>query len=248
MKQWNYPRIAAHRGGGKLAPENTLVAIDTGARYGHKMIEFDVKLSKDGQPFLLHDDTLERTSNGWGVAGELTWQQLSGVDAGSWFGSEFKGERPALLSEVAERCRRYGMQANIEIKPTTGTDDETGTAVALAARTLWQDMPAPLLSSFEIPALAAAQRAVPELPRGLLLDEWRDDWRELTRELECVALHLNHRLLTPERIAAIKEEGLRILAYTVNKPARAQTLLDLGVDIICTDRIDVIGPDFANEG
>lgn len=247
MKQWNYPRIAAHRGGGKLAPENTLAAIDTGARYGHKMIEFDVKLSKDGQPFLLHDDTLERTSNGWGVAGELTWQQLSGVDAGSWFGREFTGERPALLSEVAERCRRYGMLANIEIKPTTGTDEETGAAVALAARELWQGMAAPLLSSFEIPALAAAQRAAPELPRGLLLDEWREDWRELTRELECVALHLNHRLLTPERIAAIKGEGLRILVYTVNKPDRARELLALGVDIICTDRIDEIGPDFASE-
>lgn len=68
MSNWPYPRIVAHRGGGKLAPENTLAAIDVGARYGHTMIEFDAKLSKDGQIFLLHDDNLERTSNGWGVA------------------------------------------------------------------------------------------------------------------------------------------------------------------------------------
>ena len=69
MSNWPYPRIVAHRGGGKLAPENTLAAIDVGAKYGHKMIEFDAKLSKDGEIFLLHDDNLERTSNGWGVAG-----------------------------------------------------------------------------------------------------------------------------------------------------------------------------------
>ncbi|WP_032323381.1 glycerophosphodiester phosphodiesterase family protein, partial [Shigella flexneri] len=69
MSNWPYPRIVAHRGGGKLAPENTLAAIDVGAKYGHKMIEFDAKLSKDGEIFLLHDDNLERTSNGWGAAG-----------------------------------------------------------------------------------------------------------------------------------------------------------------------------------
>ena len=67
MSNWPYPHIVAHRGGGKLAPENTLAAIDAGARYGHTMIEFDAKLSKDGEIFLLHDDNLERTSNGWGV-------------------------------------------------------------------------------------------------------------------------------------------------------------------------------------
>lgn len=244
VKQWNYARIAAHRGGGKLAPENTLAAIDIGARLGHKMIEFDVKLSKDGQPFLLHDDTLERTSNGWGVAGRLTWQQLSGVDAGSWFSRAFTGEPLALLTQVAQRCRRYAMQANVEIKPTTGLDDETGRVVALAVRELWQDLDTPLLSSFEPAALAAAKRVAPELPRGLLLDTWRDDWYAQVQMLDCVSLHLNHRLLTQTRVKDIKDKGLRILAYTVNTPHRAQELLDMGVDTLCTDRIDIIGPDF----
>ena len=82
MSNWPYPHVVAHRGGGKLAPENTLAAIDVGARYGHTMIEFDAKLSKDGEIFLLHDDNLERTSNGWGVAGELPWRDLLKVDAG----------------------------------------------------------------------------------------------------------------------------------------------------------------------
>ncbi|HCA0810565.1 TPA: glycerophosphodiester phosphodiesterase, partial [Raoultella ornithinolytica] len=152
MSHWPYPHIVAHRGGGKLAPENTLAAIDVGARFGHTMIEFDAKLSKDGQIFLLHDDNLERTSNGWGVAGELAWSELLKADAGSWYSHEFKGEPLPLLAEVAERCRQHGMMANIEIKPTTGTGPLTGKAVALAARELWQGMTPPLLSSFDIDA------------------------------------------------------------------------------------------------
>lgn len=244
MSNWPYPKIVAHRGGGKLAPENTLAAIDVGARLGHTMIEFDAKLSKDGQIFLLHDDTLERTSNGWGVAGRLAWDELLKVDAGGWFSGEFKGEKLPLLSEVAQRCRQYGMMANIEIKPTTGTEAETGKTVALAARDLWQDLTAPLLSSFSIEALDAAQQAAPQLPRGLLLDEWRDDWRALAARLGCVSLHLNHRLLDEARVAQIKSAGLRILVYTVNAPERAALLLSWGVDSICTDRIDLIGADF----
>ena len=219
-------------------------AIDVGARYGHTMIEFDAKLSKDGEIFLLHDDNLERTSNGWGVAGELPWRDLLKVDAGSWYSGEFKGEPLPLLAEVADRCRQHGMMANIEIKPTTGTGTLTGKVIALAARELWGGMTAPLLSSFEIDALEAAQAAVPELPRGLLLDEWREDWRELTTRLGCVSIHLNHRLLDEARVKMLKDAGLHILVYTVNKPQRAAELLRWGVDSICTDAIDLIGPNF----
>ncbi|SQB36868.1 cytoplasmic glycerophosphodiester phosphodiesterase [Citrobacter koseri] len=228
MSNWPYPHIVAHRGGGKLAPENTLAAIDVGARCGHTMIEFDVKLSKDGEIFLLHDDNLERTSNGWGVAGEVNWQDLLRVDAGSWFSGKFKGEPLPLLSQVAERCREHGMMANIEIKPTIGTGPLTGRVVALAARELWSGMTAPLLSSFEIDALEAAQKAAPELPRGLLLDDWRDDWHTLTTRLGCVSVHLNHKLLDEARVKVLKAAGLRILVYTVNKPQRAAELLRLG--------------------
>lgn len=242
-KNWPYPTIVAHRGGGSLAPENTLAAIDVGARHGHTMIEFDAKLSQDGQIFLLHDDTLERTSNGWGVAGDLPWEKLIQLDAGDWYSTAFRGERLPLLSEVAARCAQYGMAANIEIKPTSGTETPTGRAIALAARLLWQgQVIPPLLSSFSFEALAAAQQAAPELPRGLLLDKWDDNWQAMTRELDCVSLHINHKQLTAERVALLKAAGLRILVYTVNQPARAQELLNWGVDCVCTDCIDLIYP------
>ena len=246
-EKWPYPTIVAHRGGGSLAPENTLAAIDTGARLGQKMIEVDAKLSADGLLFLLHDDTLERTSNGHGIAGSLNWDALSGLDAGSWFGESFAGEPLPLLSDVAARCAQHQLAINIEIKPTTGSEAETGREVALAARELWRDQsPPPLLSSFSITALAAALRAAPELPRGLLLDEWDENWLKLSRQLGCSALHLNQEVLTEDRVSKITEAGLHILAYTVNSPYRARALLSWGVDSICTDRIDLIDADFAH--
>lgn len=244
-KAWPYPKIVAHRGGGKLAPENTLAGIDAGARLGHKMIEFDVKLSQDGELFLLHDDTLDRTSNGWGIAGDLPWEKLVQLDVGGWYGRRFADERLPLLSQVAARCAEYQMLANIEIKPTTGREAETGRAVALAARDLWHTQTAPLLSSFSYASLEAAKEAAPELPRGLLLHEWHENWQEMTGALACVSIHFNHKVLTEQRVALLKQAGLRILVYTVNSPDRARKLLKWGVDAICTDAIDTLGPDFS---
>lgn len=136
------------------------------------------------------------------------------------------------------------MMANIEIKPTTGSEAETGRAIAHAAKRLWQGITAPLLSSFSYEALEAAMQAEPDLPRGLLLDEWDEEWQIKTAALACVSIHLNHKLLDAERVSALKAAGLHILVYTVNDPDRARTLLEWGVDAICTDRIDIIGPDF----
>ncbi|MGB9095256.1 glycerophosphodiester phosphodiesterase family protein, partial [Erwinia sp.] len=119
-----------------------------------------------------------------------------------------------------------------------------GRVVALAARDLWHMQPSPLLSSFSYVALEAAKEAAPELPRGLLLHEWHDNWQEMTEALECVSIHFNHKVLNERRVAELKKSGLRILVYTVNKAERATQLLKWGVDAICTDAIDTLGPDF----
>ena len=242
---WPYPRVVAHRGGGALAPENTLAAIDTGARLGLTMIEFDAKLSADDVAFLLHDDTVNRTSNGRGAAAALAYAQLAQLDAGSWFDARFAGERMPTLADVAARCQALGLAANIEIKPCPGREAQTGRHVAVEAARRWAGAAiAPLLSSFSYEALAAAREAVPELPRGLLFGTVPGDWRTQCEALECVSLHADHRKLDARLVADIKAAGLRILAYTVNDPARARELGAWGVDAICTDRIDLIGADF----
>ena len=241
---WPYPRWIAHRGAGKLAPENTLAAFRLGASHGYRMAECDAKLSADGVVFLLHDDTLERTSNGHGVAGELTWSALSQLDAGSWHSRSFAGEPLATLEGVARHCQANASGLNIEIKPTPGLEAQTGRAVAAAAQRLWQNQPGwpPLLTSFQPEALQGAMLTAPGLPRGLLLDTLWNGWQDVARGVECMAIVCNHALWDAALVATARANGWRMLAYTVNDEWAAQRLLDLGLDGIITDRVDLFAP------
>ena len=132
MKPWPYPGIFAHRGGGLAAPENTLAAIRLGQSLGFHAHEFDVKLSKDGIPFLLHDATLERTTSGTGRACDRTWQELCDLDAGLWHSEAFRGEKLATFEAAAALLRSKGTLVNVEIKPSPGFEVETGRTVAAA--------------------------------------------------------------------------------------------------------------------
>ncbi|UGA39070.1 hypothetical protein JOS77_05385 [Chromobacterium haemolyticum] len=157
-RQWPYPRFIAHRGGGVLAPENTLAGFREGLRYGYRGAECDVKLSADNVCFLLHDDTVERTSNGRGAAAALGMAQLARLDAGGWKGAAFAGEPMPTLDTVAACCLAHGIALNIEIKPCLGREAETGAAVAAEAARLWAGAALqPLLSSFSAEALCAAR-------------------------------------------------------------------------------------------
>jgi glycerophosphoryl diester phosphodiesterase len=240
---WPYPRLIAHRGAGLLAPENTLAALRVGASFGYRMFEIDVKLSADGKPVLLHDATLERTTDAQGPVGELSLAQIAQLDAGSWHSAAFAGEPVPLFSNVCAWLRANDLMANVEIKPVPGREAETGAAVALAAAHAWLGRAVPpLLSSFSEDALAAALRAVPRLPRALLLHRVPDDWLERLERLECVALDVNHEALTADTVARAHGEGYRVLAYTVNDPARVALLQEWGVDAVITDSVDVVPP------
>jgi glycerophosphoryl diester phosphodiesterase len=240
---WPYPRVVAHRGGGSLAPENTLVAFRTGAHYGHKMAEFDAKLSSDDVAFLLHDDTVDRTSNGHGSAASLPYAAIAKFDAGSWLDARFAGERMPTLAEVAKTVEELGMLVNLEIKPSRGHEVRTGDRIAHEAARLWYGRTPPLLSSFSEEALTAARAAARELPRALLFARVPENWRERAERFECVSVHVEHHALDAGIVTAIKAAGFRVMAYTVNDLSRARTLVDWGVDSICTDRVDSIGPD-----
>jgi glycerophosphoryl diester phosphodiesterase len=243
MNSWPYPLWVAHRGAGKLAPENTLAAFRVGAAHGYRMFECDVKLSDDGVPFLLHDATLNRTTDRRGAAGELPWSQLSQVDAGSWHSRAFAGEPLATLTAVAHFTRRNGLALNIEIKPTPGTELHTGRIVASEAARLWHgDAVVPLLTSFKADALQGARETAPHLPRGLLIDKLHDGWLEQARSLGCVAVVSLYALLDAQVIGNIHGAGMKVLAYTVNDPAEAHRLLALGIDGLITDAVDRFSP------
>ena len=243
MATWPYPKWIAHRGAGKLAPENTLAAFRHGAAHGYRMFECDAKLSADGVPFLMHDATLERTTSGHGVGGNLPWSALSNLDAGSWHSRAYAGEPLPSLENIARYCLMNRFFLNIEIKPTPGTEGQTGRIVADSAAALWAGEEAlPLLSSFQRPALGAALAARPGLPRALLLDQMPGDWLQQALELECVAVVCNHALWNTDTVGQAKAAGLRCLSYTVNDEWAAERLLALHTDAIITDRVDLFAP------
>ena len=243
LAPWPYPRWIAHRGAGRLAPENTLAALRLGAAHGYRMFECDVKLSADDVPFLMHDATLERTTSGRGIGGDLRWSALSQLDAGGWHSRAFAGEALATLDNAARYCLANGYMLNIEIKPTPGRERHTGEIVAAQAARLWAGATVPpLLSSFRIEALEGAQARAPHLPRALLLDTLWDGWRDAAQRLGCVAIVCNHALWDAVTVAQAQSAGLRTLSYTVNDDWAAERLIALGTDGIITDRVDLFSP------
>lgn len=241
MSAWPRPLWIAHRGGGAAAPENTLAAIRAGAAAGFRMVEFDVMLSRDGVPLLIHDETLERTTDGHGLVCEHDFAVLQRLDAGRWHGPAFAGERLPALEQALDLLLALDLDANIEIKPARGFEQATGETAARLIAARWPaDRRPPLLSSFDFPALDAARRVAPQLPRGLLFEEVPADWRAQMQAHEAVSLHCDHSRLKPERMHDIVAAGVPVLCYTVNDAARAAALVAAGVSGLFTDRLDLL--------
>ncbi|TXT27991.1 MAG: glycerophosphoryl diester phosphodiesterase [Rhodocyclaceae bacterium] len=227
------PRWFAHRGGGALAPENTLAGIRLAARLGFSAVEFDVMLSGDGTPVLIHDETLERTTNGRGAVSETPDAQLFALDAGD-------GERVPRYADAVAACRDYGLLANVEIKPAAGFERQTAETVARLSTGLWQGATVqPLFSSFSLEALEIARDLAPQIPRGVLFEQVPVDWLETVRRLQAVTLHCAARHLRDDVLAEAQANGIPVLCYTVNTENTAKSLFERGVSALFTDRLDL---------
>jgi glycerophosphoryl diester phosphodiesterase len=241
---WPYPVYCAHRGAGKLAPENTLAAFRLGADYGYRMFEFDAKLAGDGTAILMHDDTVDRTTDGRGRVAAMSLADLMRLDAGQWHSPVYAGEGVPTLARVAHWLLAGEYMANIEIKPCAGREYETGAAVAAEADALFRDAEiAPLLSSFSVQALEGARASAPDLPRALLTDVLPTDWVQTCHGLGCIAIDAHHLLLTEAVVDQAHDAGLRVATFTVNDPVRIQQLCDWGVDTVITDALDLVTPE-----
>lgn len=238
MAGWAWPELLVHRCGGALAPENTLAGLEIAARLGCRAVEFDVMLSADGQPLLIHDETLERTAGCRGRVAEMTTAALSGVDVGHRFHPAFAGETIPALAAALESCRRLRLAANVEIKPAVGHERQTGAVVGRSLRTIDQERQSLLLSSFSAEALEAAMLEVPGLPRALLAEHYTPAALATARRLGCVVLNLSRDGLTEADVLAVRAAGLAVMVYTVNAPEEAQRLLSWGVAGVFSDRPD----------
>ena len=235
------PPVIGHRGAALSAPENTLGAMRKAKALGARWVEFDVRLSGDGECIILHDDTIDRTTDGTGEAARLSLEALRRYDAGAWFSPEFAGERIPTLAEIVSLLGTLGLGANVEIKPAAGQERATARAAVELLRRRWPaELPAPLLSSFAPEALDAAREAAPEMARGYLFGRLPADWQARTEALACATVHCDGRDLTRPQVEAVRGAGYPLLVYTVNDAARARELMAWGASALfsdCPDRI-----------
>ncbi len=213
-----------HRGASGEAPENTLCAIRRALELGVDGVEVDVHVTCDGELVVIHDATVDRTTNGCGPVVGMTLETVRQLNAG-------KGEKIPTLWEVIEVVAGRAW-LNVELK-AKGTALRVVEAVERAVRELGVPRDAFTISSFDDEELAlAAGRGI---PIGVLVAGRRRGVCRLLRRMKAASLHLSRRMVTPRRVAFARAMGVRLLVYTVNEPAEMERLAALGVDGIFTD-------------
>jgi glycerophosphoryl diester phosphodiesterase len=236
MTTLSVPRIIGHRGARTTAPENTLAGIRQAKREGASWVEFDVKLTSDGQAVLIHDETVDRTTDGRGFVRQMTLAEIRKRDAGVRFGPAWRGEKIPTLVEALALMVELDMGFNLEIKPCPGRETETARIALADVLAHWpKERSVPVISSFKPAALAAAREVAPDLPRGYLAETLPPDWLARMAQLDCQTVHPCWRALTRAQIAAAKAAGYPVLVWTVNEPARARDLVAWGADSLITD-------------
>jgi glycerophosphoryl diester phosphodiesterase len=235
------PLIFAHRGASHDAPENTMAAFLLAAELGADGIEFDVQLARDGEVVVIHDFSLESTTDGHGRVANKALDELKRLDAGSWLGPESAGQRIPTLQEVVEGVG-HRLLLNIELKTTSLRAKDL---VAEVVRSVEDHnlLDRVVVSSFNHLVLWQVGRLNPAIQLGLLYApdaplSSRTAWaRHLVRP---DALHPHYSIVNDEYVRWARQHGYRIHTWTVNDPDDAQDLTRWGVDIIITDRPDVI--------
>ena len=220
-----------------MVPENTIVSLRRANIGGASWVEFDVMLSADGTPVLFHDDFVNRTTNGRGALAKLSLKENQSFDAGRWFFDEFQGERVPTFRDMISEINALGLGANMEIKPTPGLDLETVKATCALISIDWPDsLPPPVISSFDMSAMAVAKDLLQNIERATLFVKLPKDWLSIVGQLDCKVVHISTRHVTQAHVDAINRHGFPLRVYRVNDEARGKEFKKMGVSSIFTDR------------
>lgn len=224
----------AHRGASGSAPEHTRKAFLRALEIGVDMIELDVQASADGELVVIHDFDLERTTSGRGAVREHSLAALRQLDAGGWFGSEFRDERVLTLAEVFDLIGDHAA-LNVEVKPIAGDEQHVATELVRLLRRL-DRIDSTIVSCFDFDVLRIIRGIDDAVSLGLLTHdpELTTVWAT-ARDLRARSVHPYWALVTPVMMASAREAGLRVIPWTVNDVAVMAELLRCGVDGIISD-------------
>ncbi len=231
--------ITGHRGAALLAPENTLVGIERAAQSGAQWVEIDTQLTADDIPVIIHDQSVNRCTNGEGKVSELDLKTLKTLDAGSWFHNDFAGTRIPTLVEALNKCVELNLSLNLEIK-LYGDDQAERLVKAVAETITTHQYPLDrlLISSFSADVLSLCRRYLPKVRLGYICEQWHDDILEKLNPLDLFSVHIDHKALTPNIAKSILKQGFILKIWTLNDPEKVQYFYDLGVNNIITDMPD----------
>lgn len=235
MKLFKLPFVIGHRGACGYAPENTLASIHKAHVLGLTWVEVDVMLTRDEALVIIHDETLERTTNGCGNVRDATLAYIKSLDAGSWFGAAFTGEQVPTLREVLTCCQQLNLSINIELKACAGEEKLLAEKVLAEVALSWSEDKALLLSSFSMETLVALRELQCKWSLGWNLDRWQPAWKTVAHAMNFYSLHYPASDLNASRVAQIHAAGYGVLAYTINTLSQAQALAAMGVNAIFSD-------------
>ncbi|ETT51121.1 MULTISPECIES: glycerophosphodiester phosphodiesterase family protein [Paenibacillus] len=229
----------AHRGFSSIAPENTMAAfLMAMERPEVQWMELDVQLSRDGVPVVIHDFTVDRTTDGKGLVREIDWADLQRLDAGAWKNRSYKGERIPALSELLDRsCGR--VRLNIELK--TQGDMYPGLPAAVIhevrKRHMQNDV---VITSFEPAALIEVKKLAPEIQTGLIIDARPGDLLTALRQMNCTFLSIGYTNVDKSLMNEMRSAGIRVMAWTVDDKTIMKKLAAVDPELmLCTNRPDV---------
>jgi glycerophosphoryl diester phosphodiesterase len=227
--------IIAHRGASGHAPENTLAAFKKAVALGATFIETDLQLSRDARFMAIHDATLDRTTNGQGSVHDMTLAELRRLDAGSWFGSEYSGERIPTIEEILAFSKKNDVVFYLELKPGGSWGGEHALIGALRES---GEIPRAVVISFDASIVLNLRKIEPTLMTGLLYDGQIENPLEKAVEVGARQLLVRGDLVTPSLLTEARKKDLQVVCWTVNHPAHMRLLIAAGIDGIMSDYPD----------
>lgn len=229
--------VVAHRGASKVTPENTLASVNWAAQMGATWIETDVRLTSDMKLVMIHDETLDRTTDGRGPVLTTSLEEIQKLDAGSWFSDEFSGARVPTLEEYLDCILENGINLQLELKEVPGLERELVEQTAEVLRKKWPFGERGLyLSAFSERCLRHAAEILPDVPRCLALVAAPNDPVALMKDVGCQIIHIQDTSYnSPERYEILKASGVEFAVATVNDATRARELLSLGAQSVLSD-------------
>ncbi|BBH64243.1 glycerophosphodiester phosphodiesterase [Actinoplanes sp. OR16] len=226
----------AHRGYAAVAPENTLPAFEAAVRAGATIVEFDVRVTADGVPVVIHDRTVDRTTTGHGRVWDLRWEEIAGLDAGVRFGPAFAGARVPTLAETLDLLLPAAADLLVEIKSPATLDEVKSVIAHLAERDL---LARTVVQSFDPDVVRKAREMAPEVRRGLLLFRFDAETVSLSRELAVSLCNppVADVLGNPDVVAELAGEGVGVMPWTANDRSQWPALVEAGAAGLITDHV-----------